>query len=213
MKFAAIVSSLLLVTSACALEWKTQSLSVKAAPLQRHAETAFEFVNRGDKPVTITSVDTSCDCLEATPSARTIAPGASGTINARFTVGDRFGAYRRTIIVSTDEGQEPVALSVELEVPEIATVSPRSVEWKLNGSTAEQVIEINVADGIDLNVVGVQSTSEAFTFRLEPVQAGKRYRLYLAPKATDAVANAAFRLIAKTRDGRDLIFSAYGNVR
>ncbi|MES1168218.1 MAG: hypothetical protein ABUL61_03505, partial [Oleiharenicola lentus] len=36
-----------------ALEWKTRELSVKAAPLEKTAETSFEFTNTGSKTVTI----------------------------------------------------------------------------------------------------------------------------------------------------------------
>ena len=125
---------LLAATTASALEWKTTQLSIKAAALDRTAQTAFEFTNRGDKTVTIRSVDTSCDCLAATARAKTFAPGARGTINARFTLGDRFGSYSRTIIVSTDDGQEPAALRVTIEIPEAATLTPRVVEWKLNAA-------------------------------------------------------------------------------
>ena len=99
--------ALVLVASASALEWKTQHLTIKAAPLDRTAQTAFDFTNTSDKTVTIKSVDTSCDCLEA----------------------------------------------------------------------------------------------------------GRRYCLHISPPNTHEVANAAFRLIAKTASGQELVFSAYANVR
>lgn len=198
---------------AFALEWKTEHLALKTAPLQKTTETFFEFTNTSDKTVTITSVDSSCDCLDATASAKVIAPGASGRIHAKFTVGDRFGIYRRTIIVSTDEGRAPVALSVELDVPEVATLSPRSVEWPLNAPATEQAVEIAVTEGIDLAISHVQGTSDAFATRLETVEPGRRYRLHIAPKSTQSATNAAFRLYGKTTSGQDLILSAYGNVR
>jgi hypothetical protein len=198
--------------AAHALEWKTESISLKTVPLQKTTETAFEFTNTSAKPVTIKSVDTSCDCLEASPSATVIAPGASGRITARFTVGDRFGLYHRTIIVSTDEGTPPVALSVELDVPEAATLSPRSVEWKIGAPANEQAVEIAVTDGVTLDLTSVQATSDAFTTRLETVEAGRKYRLHVAPKATQELTNAAFRLHGKA-NGQDLVLSAYGNVR
>lgn len=213
MRSAALVLLLALSASgALALEWETQHAAIKTQPLQRHVDIAFPFTNRGTKPVTIQRVDSSCDCLEATASATTVGPGASGAINARFTVGDRFGVYRRTISVVTDEGAEPVALQVELDVPEVARLAPRSVEWKLQAAAEPQVVAITVAEGIDLSINSVQGTSDAFTYRLETVEAGKRYRLHLAPQSTAAPANAAFRLFAKAGD-RDLVFSAYANVR
>lgn len=198
---------------AAALEWKTTHLTLKTAPLQKATEISFEFTNPGDKPVTITNVETSCDCLEATPSAKLIAPGATGRINARFTVGDRFGTYRRTIVVSTDEGQAPVALTVELDVPEVATLTPRSLEWKVGAPAAEQTVDIVVTEGLTLLLTTVQGTNEAFTTRLETLEAGRRYRLQVAPKSTATPTNAAFRLHARTPAGQSLILSAYGNVR
>lgn len=211
-----LVASLALLLAAVpapALEWQTLHRAVKAGPLQRTAETAFEFRNTSDRTVTITGVDTSCDCLEATPSAKSFAPGASGRINARFTVGDRTGTYSRTIIVSTDDGREPAALTATLEVAEVATLTPRVVDWKLDAPATEQVVAIDVAPGVELALTSVQATSEAFTFRLETIAAGRRYALHVAPKGTAAVANAAFRLYGKAGTGQELVLSVYGNVR
>ncbi len=203
---------LLAAGPAAALEWKTQHLSLKAAPLDRTAEIAFDFTNRGDKPVTIRSVDTSCDCLEAHASARTFAPGASGQIIARFTLGDRVGKYGRTIIVSTDDGQEAAALTVEIEVPEVVTLSPRVVDWKLHEAAGEQTVALDVTPGVDLAFGDVQATSEDFNFRLEKASA-TRAVLHLSPKDIGKPANAAFRIHAKTAAGQELVFSAYANVR
>ena len=198
---------------AAALDWKTTHVELTTAPLQKTTETSFEFTNPSDKPVTIRGVDSSCDCLDATASAKVIAPGAAGRIHAKFTVGDRFGIYQRTIIVSTDEGTAPVALTIQLDVPEAATLTPRSVEWKIGAPATEQAVEIAVTPGLELTISNVQATSDAFTSRLETVEPGRRYRLHLAPKTTAEVANAAFRLYAKAGSGEDLVLSAYGNVR
>ncbi len=211
--FVVALALLLTAGSASALEWKTQQLTIKASPLDRTAQTTFDFKNTGTKTVTIKSVDTSCDCLDARPSAKTFAPGASGQIIAHFTLGDRFGSYSRTIIVSTDEGGEATALTVGVEIPEAATLSPRVVEWKLNAAATEQAVEIVVTPGVQLTINEATCTSDAFQFRLETLEAGKRYCLRISPKSTHEVANAAFRLIAKTSAGQELIFSAYGNVR
>lgn len=211
--FPSLLALALAALPAAALEWKTTHLEITTAPLQKTTETAFEFTNTSDRPVTIKSVETSCDCLDAAPSDRVIAPGASGRIHARFTVGDRFGLYQRTIFVSTDDAAVPVALTVQLDVPEVATLTPRSVEWKTGAPAAEQTVEIAVTAGVELAIDSVQATSEAFTTRLETVEPGRRYRLHVTPRNTAAPANAAFRLYARTPAGQNLVLSAYGNVR
>jgi hypothetical protein len=209
----AVLAFLLAAAVASALEWKTQHLAIKTGPLQKTTEAAFEFTNNSDRTVTITSVDSSCDCLDAVPSAKTFAPGASGRIQARFTVGDRSGIYRRTILVATDEGTVPAALTVELDVAEVATLSPRSLEWKLHADPVEQAVDVMVNSSLEITITKVQGTSDAFAHRLETVQAGRHYRLHLAPRTTRDPANAAFRLYAKASTGEDLVLSVYGNVR
>lgn len=206
---------LLAVTAVCAsaLEWKTTHLELKVAPLQKTTEAWFEFTNSSPRAVKITRVDSSCDCLDATPSATVIAPGASGRINAHFSLADRYGVLRRTILVTTDEGTAPTALTAQLEVPETATLAPRSVEWKLGAALTSQAVEVSIADGIELALHTVHATSDAFTTRLETVAAGRHYRLHVTPRSTAAVANAAFRLYGKTPSGQDVVLSAYGNVR
>jgi hypothetical protein len=205
----------LAVTAACAsaLEWKTTHLELKVAPLQKTAEAWFEFTNTSPKVVKITGVDSSCDCLDATPSATVIAPGATGRINAHFSLADRYGVLRRTILVATDEGTAPTALTAELEVPEAATLAPRSVEWKIGAAVTEQAVDVTIADGIELALHAVHATSDAFTTRLETLAPGRHYRLHVTPRSTTAVANAAFRLYGKTPSGQDVVLSAYGNVR
>jgi len=202
----------LAAVSAPALEWKTTHLELKIAPLQRTTETAFAFTNTSDRPVTIKGVDSSCDCLDARASAGVIAPGASGLIHAKFTLGERSGLYRRTIIVTTDESGPPVALTVELDVPEAATLSPRSLEWKIGGPVVGQTVEITVADGIEFTIDEYAPTSDAFILSLETLEPGRRFRLHAVPKSTQAAASAAFRLYGKA-GGQNLVFSVYGNVR
>ncbi|HWA27785.1 MAG TPA: DUF1573 domain-containing protein [Lacunisphaera sp.] len=202
-----------LTLPAVALEWKTKEISVKAAPLQKIAETSFDFTNTGAKVVTILGIDTSCDCTEATPSSQTIAPRATGRINAKFTLGDRQGVFDRFIMVTTDEAKEPVTLRVQLDVPELAVLTPRSVEWKVNSPAWEKAVDIQVTEGLELTVTNVLPTSGLFNHRLETIEPGRHYRLHLSPQSTKEPTNAAFRVYARTKDGRDVVVSAYGNVR
>jgi hypothetical protein len=209
----ALFLSFLAALSAPGLDWKTQSQSIKAAPLQRTAETEFEFTNTSDKPVTITSIDTSCDCTEATPSARTIAPGAQGTIKAHFSLTGAAGKLQRLILVGTDEGQPPTQLTVELQIPEVAHLTPRAVEWKVGADAQDAVVDIEIAPGLEANIESVRPTNERFTTRLEVVEPGRHFRLHLAPKDASKPANAAIRIYARTTAGEELVFSAYANVR
>lgn len=212
---ALLVASLCIAAApvAFSLEWKERHATVEVPPLKNTAETEFEYTNTGRQPVTITGLDTSCDCVEVTPSARTLAPGATGTLRAHFSFGDRTGTIQRMILVSTDDGEPPVPLTVELIVPEVAKLTPRVLDWPRGGEAGEKAVLLEVAAGIELTVERVQCTSEAFRSRLETVEAGRRYRLHVEPASTAQTANAAFRLFARASTGQEIVLSAYANVR
>lgn len=210
---------LLCVLFACAtlggfaLEWKTQTLTYTTAPFQTTQEAVFQFTNTGTKPVTILDVESNCDCLDAAADRQVYAPGESGMIRSSFTVGDRLGLYERRIKIVTDESPEPVRLLVRIEVPELVTLTPRSVAWKLNEPVTEKAVELEVIPGVKIDFTRVQPTSGSFDARLETIEAGRRYRVYLKPPATTQPANAAFRIFGRAASGQDIIVSAYGNVR
>jgi len=196
-----------------ALEWKTQTLSFTTAPFQTKQEAVFHFTNTGPKPVTIRDVESNCDCLDAAADKQTYAPGESGLIKSSFTVGDRLGLYERRIKVVTDEGSEPVRLLVRIEVPELVTLTPRSVAWHLNEPRVEKALELEVIPGVRIDFTRVQPTSGDFDARLETLELGRRYRIHLKPTATTQPANTAFRIFGRAASGQNVIVSAYGNVR
>ena len=196
-----------------ALEWKAQTLNFTTAPFQLTQEAVFEFKNTGKKPVTIVEVESNCDCLDAAADRRVCEPGASGVIKTTFHVGDRLGLYERRIKVTTDESAEPVRLLVRVEVPEIVQLTPHSVAWEINEAATEKTVDLQVIPGVTVNFTQVLPTSGDFAARLETIEPGRRYRLYLKPPATTQPVNAAFRVLGHAANGQELIVSAYGNVR
>ena len=196
-----------------ALDWKQQTLNFTTAPFQLTQEAVFSFTNTGTKPVRILEVESNCDCLDAAADQPVYPPGATGVIKTNFHVGDRLGLYERRIKVVTDEGPEPVRLLVRIEVPEVVQLNPRSVAWKLHEPASEKMVELEVIAGVTVNFTQVLPTSGDFAARLETIEAGRRYRVYLKPPATNQPANAAFRIFGRATTGQDVIVSAYGNVR
>ncbi len=203
----------LLALPAPALEWKADTLTVGTAPFQKTIDVVFEFTNRGPAPVTLLDLQTNCDCLDATADAKVYAPGARGTIRARFTTGERAGLIERLITVVTDETPTPIRLRVRIEVPETATLTPRHVGWNLHGPADTQVVEIVPAAGLEIYFSGAAATTEAFTASLETVEPGRRYRLRLAPRDTAVAASAAIRVTGREKSGHDVIVSAYASVQ
>lgn len=196
-----------------ALDWKAKELSLKSEPLQRRLNTSFAFTNNGTHPVTIKHVESSCDCVSAKASSNDVAPGASGTIDVAFHIADRIGTYQRTILVRTDESDEPVALTLRLEIPEPAVLTPRVLNWPRQSSPAEQTVDVAVSPGLALKIDRLESTDATFQLSIETLEEGYHYRLRVKPQGTTTQASAALRIFTTTADGHTVVLNAYGNVR
>ena len=196
-----------------ALEWPTKSFHGQTLPLQKTLTVAFAFKNTGRAPVSIRDLQTNCDCLEAGADKIVYQPGEAGVITATFTVGERYGTYDRAVTLVTDDAASPHRLSVRIDVPDPATFSPRTLEWKIGADAREHATDLVVADGVSLDFAEVMASNQSFRARLETLERGRRYRVHVTPASTAEIANAAVRVKAKLPDGEEVVVSTYANVR
>ncbi len=202
-----------LVALAPALEWKSRKAELVPRPFQPTVDAVFEFRNASNGPVTIRDIQTNCDCLSAATDRRIYQPGESGRVTAIFTVGDRFGVYERTISVVTDEtGIGPIKLAVRTDVPELAELSPRTLEWTTGSTAKEKIIQITPARGLSIMFNRAESTNDSFTVSLDEIEPGAHYRLRITPKSTVPKANAAIRVHGRDKEGHEIVVSAYADV-
>ena len=176
-------------------------------------DVAFAFKNNSNRPVTLRSIQSNCDCLHVGADKTTLSPGESGVINARFTVGDRIGLYERTITIVSDDSPEPKRLLVSIDVPEAATATPNVLVWPIGSPADERVVDIRVAAGLKIDFQEAFSSNSSFRVRLESATPGEHYRLHITPAATSTVANAAIRVKGNAFTGQPVLVSAYANVR
>lgn len=109
------------------------------------ATAAFTITNKGDKPLVISNVTTSCGCTEAEWTKTPIAPGASGTITTTFDA-KALGRFQKSIGVYCNAAHRPIYLSIRGEVtadPKKALVLPYRIgDIKLD----KEVIEFDDAN-------------------------------------------------------------------
>ncbi|HSR17465.1 MAG TPA: DUF1573 domain-containing protein [Ignavibacteriaceae bacterium] len=67
----------------------------------------FKFSNKGDAPLKIKNVKTSCGCTAALVSSKTIEPGNEGTLKVELNTKDRSGKMSRSITISSNDPAEP----------------------------------------------------------------------------------------------------------
>jgi hypothetical protein len=77
----------------------------------------FSFVNAGDAPLVITSVQASCGCTVTKYSKDPISPGSSGFVTATYNAA-KVGVFTKTVTVNANTDGGAVLLTIKGEVVE-----------------------------------------------------------------------------------------------
>lgn len=85
----------------------------------------FRFTNKGDAPVSITRIRSSCNCITATAPAEKVKPGESAAVTIRMDTRRFAGAKTETVyVVFAGPPVEEVPLKVQAQAREEFTLSP-----------------------------------------------------------------------------------------
>ena len=95
------------------IEFESLQQSLGKLPPNENAHTQFRFQNTGKSTLAISSVRTSCSCIEARVSKRNLAPGNTETISIKYIHGPRVGPLEYFIFVKTNVPDQP---SVKLTI-------------------------------------------------------------------------------------------------
>ncbi|MCP4169528.1 MAG: DUF1573 domain-containing protein [Fuerstiella sp.] len=126
-------------------------------------ESEFPFVNKGDVPVTIGDVTTSCGCMRPRVSQKQVAPGEMGWLTVPIqTMNQSPGSHEYTLTVNyTDTTSRQTTLMIKAVFPEkMVVVQPKSLYLS---QRTEKPLPFNVAisDFRDspMRVTSVESTA------------------------------------------------------
>ncbi len=155
----------------------------------------FTFQNIGKKPVTILSVQSSCDCTVGKLDKKTFAPGEKGALHVHFTVRGQPGEQEKNLVVKTDAASDALHwLTFRVNVPPLATLAPDRPVWTVGQSAAEKTVTITFAPGTNATITDVKASSNLFDVTLREVKKGAVYQLRVKPRSTANAANASVRL-------------------
>lgn len=198
-----------------ALSWKNPLVELTTEPGAKIVTGIFTFVNSGNTPVVITTVETECGCTTAELAKRTYAPKEAGEIKAVFTIGDRVGLQEKSIHVTTDDAPgAPVALTLRVTVPELLTFSARMLSWNTTEVPHEKSIMVGNAGRIKIiSIDPSPATVPGATVRIEAIEEGRKYRIFAKPASNAAAISLPLKFIAKFADQTTQEFPVYLLVR
>jgi len=119
------------------LKFKDHEYGMGKIPVGQVATARFPFTNAADHAVTLSSINTFCDCLRAKIAKKEFKPGESGELDVEFDSKGFSQQYAQTIVVKTDPGNRTVYLSVlAFVVAPAAPLQKVSPKQKTNAGSA-----------------------------------------------------------------------------
>lgn len=168
-----------------ALEWQEKTIELATTFKQEDVKAAFVFRNTGDQPVTITSVNSNCDCTTAELEKKTYAPGEGGRITVMFEVGDYMGLHDAHILVTTDTPSAPPAdLILRIHIPEYLRLEPHMAIWPVHGAASQKDLVCVASAQESVRVLEAHSSDSSVAVRVETIEAGRKYVIHLLPAST-----------------------------
>lgn len=198
---------------AAPLMWETTTIERTAAPDDLDVVADFAFRNASNRPVTISSAETSCACTMVELAQKLYAPGERGKLRVRLEIGDLAGRVEQSVSVVTDvPGAPPTPLRLIANISEFLRVQPKTVRWKVGGEAIEQIVTCTAVSGQTVRLTAAESNDPAMAVRLETVEPGRTYRLHLTPRSTTGYVAAAVALSGDVAGLGPRTFHAYAAI-
>ncbi len=182
-------------TAQAELAWEQTQVELHPKPGDAEAIANFKFQNKGDKPVKITAVRTSCGCTAAASKKDDLAPGEKGEITATFKFGGRTGVQQKTITVETDDAAQPSTnLLLKAVIAQPVEIQPVLLYWESGEALKPKTIKFKANKDVSITKVDVTSSTPEFTSKVEKGSAPGEYNITVVPKDTSHPANATLTI-------------------
>jgi hypothetical protein len=196
----------------CELAFEKTELELHPAAGDETAVGHFKYQNKGDKPIAIKSVTTSCGCTAA--SAKNSAdPNEKGEVTATFKIGDRIGTQQKAINVVTDDPTHPTTtLMLKVVIPQVLQLQPAFLFWQAGEPVKSKTIVAKAGKDISIKNLDVSSSSPDFVAKVEPGSAAGEFRINIEPKQTSQAIATTLTIKPMLPNGKPKVFYASARV-
>ena len=170
------------LTTFAQITFEDKEIEITARADQEKVKFVFPFKNSGNEAVEIINVNLTCSCLSAKTDKEKYSPGESGKLEAIFSIGSFTGVQRKSMtLTSQQDGKEKTrdSLLAILTIPEVITIEPELIKWKVNEEPAEKVFTIKVPHTDPISIKGVTCSREGFNFSWKEIKKGREYEIEL----------------------------------
>lgn len=192
-----------------ALAFENKTVEVTAKPGTEQVTLVFPFENKSGETIEIERQASPCGCIKAEikDGKMTYAPGDKGGVTAIFKVGNLQGTVSKNVVIwqKGDKATAPsVILTAVIEIPELVSITPKSLNWKAGEENGAKAFTIKVNEGETIHVTGMVTTNNHFAPQLKTITDGREYQITITPKDTR---EAGFAILKITTDSQNPRFS------
>ncbi len=183
--FSLLATTLLALPAAAELQWDAKEASLKIRATDAEGHVRFGFVNRGEKPVTITGIHPGCGCTVPALAKNTFAPGERGELAVRFEPRNKEGLNRLPIEVSADDGSS-TRLELVADIEPLVSFDLRYVFWKGAEARTPKRMRMTFAAGQSAQIAEVHSNNPGFAVACRALDGSERsFEIEVTPPAEE----------------------------
>jgi hypothetical protein len=160
-----------------------------------NGQVDFNFTNKGDKPLVITNVQSSCGCTVPTWTQEPVEPGKKGTVTIVYNT-KLPGVFNKTVVVFSNANNSPVRIEIRGKVnSQVSDMKPGvNMDKQAGGSgdagqvnaVPEQLVRVmEEEDSITKRHAAVKVSSEEARILYEKGQKSKAANNSAAVKSTE----------------------------
>lgn len=146
-------------------------------------EFTFTLRNRGDAPLTISQVETSCGCTSTQIGGKSLAPGESTPLTVRFNPRGRRGRQEKQVVISSNDPRQPkLMLKLVGTVTADIDCQPQRVDFIdiKERDAVERTISVAIREGVIARVTGVSVSSDVIKASLSASGSGSDVRVVVS---------------------------------
>jgi hypothetical protein len=181
----------------------TRRIKTTVEPGMGEVALTYEFTNKTDLPLAVEEFSHTCGCMLGEWDGKPVEIGATGKITAKFLTKGLRGTVTKSLLVKF-VGIGTVELAAEVTIPETLTYSAQTLRWPVGGNPEPRVVDVAVKSARPVRVLSVRGDT-AFDTSLDTVEEGRRYRITITPRDTNAERVGVFQVRTDATDPRDAL--------
>lgn len=201
------------------LTFEKPTVDATVEPEAASTSIAFPFENKSGETIEIIKHASPCGCISTgfKDDRLVYPPGSKGELTAVFRVGNFHGTVQKKIMVWMKDGPEgnrpPVNLTANITIPELITVTPRTLNWKTGESKAPKSYKIAVGHDKPIHITSLACTNNNFETELKTLRDGMEYELTVTPRDLSEASFGIIKIFTDSKVSRYRLVQVFANIR